>query len=228
MTINKYNFYKDCGICRENFCPEECFKCAEPEITKEGWVHILGLYFAIFKKEHKTSAWSQAILKAKKHFMPIVSSFGKIVAHYMETELANMKPYFITNVPADYSEPYFKTSATHLLAYSAYINLKNRKWVDVKQLLIQTRTKAIKQHRCKNDAQRRKNIQGIYAVQDANIVKGKNIILLDDVITSGSTMKECAKKLFEAGARTVIGIALAKTVRMTPVDFCLNHDFIDC
>ena len=218
----KKKFYKGCAVCRESFCPERCFECAEPEITKEDWIHTLGLYFARFKKEHKTSAWSQAILKAKKHFMPIVSSFGKIVAHYMDAELADMKPYLITNVPIDYSEPYFKTSATHLLAYSAYINLKNRKWIDVKQLLIQTRMKAKKQHVCKNDTQRKRNIQGVYAVQNADMVEGKNIILLDDVVTSGATMKECAKRLFEAGARTVIGLALAKTVRMTPLVSLLN------
>jgi len=213
VETKKEKFYKGCALCNESSCSERCFECTEPDIIKEDWIHTLGFYFARFKKEHKTSAWSQAILKAKKHFIPVIDSFGKTMAHYMDTELAGIKPYLITNVPA---------YTTQLLAYSVFANLKNRKWVDLKQLLIQTKMKAKKQHRCKSDSQRKKNIQGVYAVQDAGLVEGRNIILLDDVVTSGATVKECAKRLFEAGARTVVGIALAKTVRMTPLVSSLN------
>jgi len=193
-----------------------------PDITKEDWIHTLGFYFAKFKKEHNTSVWSRAILKAKKHFIPVISSFGKICAHYMDTELAEIKPYLITNVPGYYSKPHIDPSATQLLAYSAYINLKSRKWVNIKKVLIQTRMKVKKQHYCKNDLQRKRNIQGVYAVQNADMVEGKNIVLLDDVVTSGATMGECAKRLFEAGARVVVGIALAKTFRMIPLTTSLN------
>ena len=42
---------------------------------------------------------------------------------------------------------------------------------------------------------------------------GKNIILIDDVYTTGATMEECAKELKDKGAETVLGIALAKVVK---------------
>jgi len=131
-----------------------------------------------------------------------------------------MKPYLITNVPTYPSEVPslfgdYELGLTRFLAYSIFANLKDRKWVCVEQLLVQTGKKSRKQHRCKTDAQRKRNIRGIYAVREPGKVEGRNIILLDDVITSGATMRECTTVLFEAGARTVVGVALAKTFRMT-------------
>lgn len=43
--------------------------------------------------------------------------------------------------------------------------------------------------------------------------KGKNVLLFDDIITSGSSFKQVAAKLLETGAKSVTGIFLAKTTR---------------
>ena len=42
-------------------------------------------------------------------------------------------------------------------------------------------------------------------------VKGKKIILIEDITTSGSTLKACKKILLDAGAESVICFAFAKT-----------------
>ena len=60
-------------------------------------------------------------------------------------------------------------------------------------------------------AQRYENVRDVY-LADAAKVKGKSILLVDDVFTSGATMKSCAKELIEKGAECVVGITLAKTV----------------
>ena len=44
-------------------------------------------------------------------------------------------------------------------------------------------------------------------------MRGKRIILVDDVFTSGSTANECAKTLLEAGAKQVDVLCVAKVVR---------------
>jgi hypoxanthine-guanine phosphoribosyltransferase len=55
-------------------------------------------------------------------------------------------------------------------------------------------------------------------------VEGRHVILVDDVLTSGATMRECARVLREAGARSVTGIALARTVSERNDDHGLMED----
>ena len=40
-------------------------------------------------------------------------------------------------------------------------------------------------------------------------LEGKNIVLVDDIATTGATLKECAKVLKKSGAKRVIGVTLA-------------------
>ena len=55
----------------------------------------------------------------------------------------------------------------------------------------------------KGDAQRRANVLGAYRVTEPDTLKDKKILLLDDVITTGSTVGECARVLLTAGCAEV-------------------------
>jgi len=59
--------------------------------------------------------------------------------------------------------------------------------------------------------ERKANITGAYKVIDQEFVAGKQILLIDDVITTGSTLDECAKVLIDAGASRVICATLARS-----------------
>ncbi len=50
---------------------------------------------------------------------------------------------------------------------------------------------------------RRKNLKNAFVVEKASEITGKNILLLDDVFTTGSTANECAKALKTAGCKKV-------------------------
>ena len=65
------------------------------------------------------------------------------------------------------------------------------------------------QSRLRTPEERRANISGCYVVRSADAVRGKRILLIDDVITTGSTLSECARMLLTAGAVSVRGAALA-------------------
>lgn len=62
-------------------------------------------------------------------------------------------------------------------------------------------------------AERRLNVKGAFAVNSHDRIKGRQILLLDDVMTTGSTMDECAKELKKAGAVTVFAVTIARTAR---------------
>ena len=57
---------------------------------------------------------------------------------------------------------------------------------------------------------RRANLLGAYTVPDPAAVAGKRVLLIDDVVTTGSTLSECAKMLELAGAQAVVCAALAR------------------
>ncbi len=56
------------------------------------------------------------------------------------------------------------------------------------------------------------NMRDAFAVRDETIFKGKRLVLLDDVFTTGATMDSCAKTLRGAGAREVVALAVARGV----------------
>jgi ComF family protein len=61
--------------------------------------------------------------------------------------------------------------------------------------------------------QRRQMVTGAFAVTDPGQVAGKTIVLIDDVLTTGSTAEACAKALRKAGAARVELICWARVVR---------------
>ncbi|MCX6780483.1 MAG: hypothetical protein NT034_04915, partial [Candidatus Magasanikbacteria bacterium] len=71
------------------------------------------------------------------------------------------------------------------------------------------RIKFTKQQARLNRAERLSNIKGAFVYQGQNL-SSKNIILVDDVFTSGSTMQECALILKSAGALQVYGLVMAR------------------
>ena len=62
-----------------------------------------------------------------------------------------------------------------------------------------------------NFDERQQNIAGTFKIKDKSLVKGKYILLIDDVITTGATTSECAKVMLEAGAKQVDVLTVAHT-----------------
>jgi ComF family protein len=61
--------------------------------------------------------------------------------------------------------------------------------------------------------QRRRAVAGAFKVLDPARVKGKTVILVDDVLTTGSTAEACARTLKRAGAARVELISWARVVK---------------
>jgi ComF family protein len=59
-------------------------------------------------------------------------------------------------------------------------------------------------------AERRKNVKGAFAVPHPERIRGRRILLVDDVLTTGATADACARALQDAGAKGVWVITLAR------------------
>ena len=62
----------------------------------------------------------------------------------------------------------------------------------------------------KDKEKRIKNAQNIFTSLEKEKIKGKTIILVDDISTTGSTLNEAAKVLKQSGAEKIIGLVVAK------------------
>jgi ComF family protein len=58
--------------------------------------------------------------------------------------------------------------------------------------------------------ERMQNLRKAFAMRNNTKVRGKHLLLLDDVMTTGSTLHECALVLREAGAASVRAITVAR------------------
>jgi ComF family protein len=53
------------------------------------------------------------------------------------------------------------------------------------------------------------NVEGIFSVKDPRMIEGKHVLLVDDVITTGSTIESCANELLKTDGVKVSVVALA-------------------
>lgn len=65
----------------------------------------------------------------------------------------------------------------------------------------------------KTHAQRAEHIRGVFSVIKPDKIRGKHILLVDDVMTSGATFAELGRVLRRAGAASVSGVAFCRVVR---------------
>lgn len=75
--------------------------------------------------------------------------------------------------------------------------------------LLRKKNSVRQQSRLRDPAARRANVLGAYSLLEPQTVRGKTILLVDDVVTSGATLSECARMLLTAGADGVWAVTLA-------------------
>lgn len=199
-------------------------KLVPSEVVCDGWIHAYGDYYPRRNAaQHLNSPWSRAVLQAKRRQEDIIGRFGDIIASHLMGLLRPDSAYIITPVPGG-SGPgngLFRSNdrtTTEILADCIRRKLAGSLRIRTAKLLVQARRKTKSQHQCRNMAERAANVCGLYALRPGVALTGEGIVLVDDIITSGATMAECARILREAGAKEVIGLALARTVRFRPED----------
>lgn len=75
-----------------------------------------------------------------------------------------------------------------------------------------------------NMEEREKNVRGVYEVVDASAFKGKRVLVVDDVMTTGATLGEVARVLYKAKARSVEALTYASTRYVAPSENILDEE----
>lgn len=216
-------FPKRCQFCNNviDFRLNECKKCADSvdKITGEicllcGFIKkecfCLGhkhYYKAVAAPFYYEGAAGKAI-KRLKHTKDekTVDLLSEEMARIFDENFSSLAYDFITSVPLSkksYDSRGYNQAELLAKELSKKIN------IPYKETLIKSyETEA--QHTL-SKTERTGNLIGIFEPFIGNIPKGKRIILVDDVKTTGATLNECAKTLLIAGAMEVICICAAIT-----------------
>jgi ComF family protein len=78
-------------------------------------------------------------------------------------------------------------------------------------LLVRTRARPDKQ--VLSLEERWESVRGAFATRPGSQVDNLRVLLVDDVLTTGATLNACARVLHDAGAKSVIGLTVARAIR---------------
>ena len=132
-------------------------------------------------------------------------AYGLLVAQCVHDHLA-VKYDLITWVPlSDKRKKERGYDQAFLLASAAALELD-----DVAVETLRKGRDNAAQSGLEGEAERRANVLGAYQPVDPELVEGKRILLIDDVVTTGSTLSECARMLRSMGAADVVCATLAR------------------
>lgn len=127
----------------------------------------------------------------------------RAMAQYMADDIA----FLAANIDVVTFVPSFRNTAVHARRLAKGVAKIIGK--PFKQLIYKTR-KTQKQHDL-NGEQRNQNIKGAFATRNVDEISGKNLLICDDVVTTGNTLNECAAALKLAGAKAVYGCTFSAT-----------------
>ncbi|MCF0121107.1 MAG: ComF family protein [Oscillospiraceae bacterium] len=197
-----------CGKCLKKGETSVCSACvSETELLRGSEARQQGEYFDVCVSPLKYDGnVRKSILRYKfKGATNYADYYGALLADCIREQLAGQYD-LISWVPLSVDRKKSRGyDQAMLLACAAALTLE-----DVAVDTLEKRKNVTAQSTMGDREQRKANISGAYSVPDPELIAGKRILLIDDIITTGATLSECARTLLLAGADSVVCAALAR------------------
>ncbi|WP_066826717.1 ComF family protein [Clostridium tepidiprofundi] len=210
-TLNLvYSDGDKCCIC-DNYCEDTSFLCNSCYSKIRFCTEKYYIKEKIREIECYSMAYYSSVIKEMIVNLKYKSDFksGKALAEMMQGIIyeKNIKFDYITFVPM--TKKYLKIRGYNQSEFLAqYIS----RHTDVKMLELLKKNKDSKDQIGLDSDERWYNIRGCFEfIGNKNDIKEKNILLIDDVITTGATAFYCAEKLINNNANNVIVLTAAKS-----------------
>ena len=203
--------------------PTRCIGCDEKgEILCENCIYsirlaerpteekILALY------DYRDPLVKKAIWKLKYYHSPYLGRKLGLLLYESFLEEINLLEILslgspILVIPVPISSEKRKTrgyNQSEIIARS-FCSSSNGKLFEFRKNIIYKKLNTIPQARIENRERRLKNIKDAFIIKNIELVKGRTIIVIDDVTTTGGTLTEMIKLLKNSGAKKVVGFAIA-------------------
>jgi len=175
-------------ICAECFKKNLHFDRAFSPCRYDGPVKELIHEFKYKNKEYLGGPLSQLMIDFIKHYAVPIENIDYIIPMPLHPVKLREREFNQAGILGDHIAREFNKSIGHRV-------LLKQKW---------TKTQTELSHE-----ERMHNVKNSFRVSDGNVIKGKNILLIDDVLTTGATASEAAFTLKQYGAAAVFILAIA-------------------
>jgi ComF family protein len=207
-----------CPDCLRGFHPIVtpcCPRCFLPYPAEEGTDHLCEACL----REEPSFAWAQALgvyeetlRKAIQHFkyqgaVNLDRPLGLLLAAALEEKAGRFRPDLLIPVPLHQTRLRERTFNQSLLL----ARVLGKRWHAPVTARFLARIRATPPQQGLKAQIRRHNMKGAFALRGN--VAGKRILLVDDVLTTGATVRECSRVLLEGGAAEVAVAVLGRARR---------------
>ncbi len=216
MLINIRKFLKSVSLA---MFPRKCIGCQTPDF----WICEKCLYplpksfenplpwsFSVFEYKNRIIRKAIWLLKFSKKYSvldDLAYLINKSFSDLLEKEKLNEKELVLIPIPITKRSK--SVRGYNQSALICKILLKNRENITIEDSVLVKIKNHLPQNKIKNRNERLNNVKNSFRVKNTERVKGKIIILVDDVVTTGATLKEAKKVLVESGTKKVLGFSIA-------------------
>jgi ComF family protein len=158
----------------------------------------------------------KAIWELKYHHKRYIGEkLGELLYEYFMEDIEEMRMFTpgrqILVIPVPISRKKIKLRGYNQALFIAkgFCSKDSLNIFEMKNDVVYKKINNIPQARITNRKRRLENVKGVFEIKNKEKVKGRTIIIIDDVTTTGGTINEIIKILKKAGANKVVGFAVA-------------------
>lgn len=166
--------------------------------------------------DYRNPIIKKAIWELKYHHKHYIGEkLGQLLYEYLVEDIADIKTYvsgrsiLVIPVPISHKKTKLRGYNQTLAIAKGFCSFAKAGTFELKNNIVIKKVDTIPQAKITNRKRRLENVRGVFEVKNQELVKGRTIIVIDDVTTTGGTITEMMKILKKSGAKKVVGFAVA-------------------
>ena len=197
-----------CNTKSEILC-NDCIQKIQPAERETG-IDILAVF------DYRDLLIKKAIWELKYHHKRYLGEkLGQLLYEFLIPDIADIRmevpgrSIFVIPTPISNKKTKARGYNQALAIAKGFCNSQDGGIFELKNNIVAKKIDNTPQAKITNRKQRLENVRGVFDINNPEIVKGRTIIIIDDVTTTGGTMSEIMKVLKSSGAKKVVGFAVA-------------------
>lgn len=201
-----------CLMCKENkpdstkYICEDCYSNLEI-VNKESYVdlpYINKTYYSLLYNRYLREQIANYKFNGKSY---LYKAFGEIMVDTIKKKEIHKNIDLITYIPS-HKRKEAKRGYNPAELLASYISKDLNIQISKDNLI---KNKLTKEQSGLNRLDRTTNLKDSFTLKNKEEIKGRKILLIDDIITTGTTLQETSKVLMENGAKKIIGLTLTSS-----------------